>query len=138
KTARYLSLAVFLAMALGALDLTIRIATRHPSIPGNLPTLTDDHVAVAQRLWKSGIHQDDHVAIIGDGTGAYWARLGKFHIVAEVMGMGHGAELFWESREQSRAKIYEAFARAQARIAVSKCPAEIPDGWLQISETSFC
>jgi hypothetical protein len=54
KSTKYLSFAVFVAMALGNLGLTVRIAAHHPSIPGNLPTSTDDHVAVAQRLWASG------------------------------------------------------------------------------------
>ncbi len=138
KTAKCLSVAVFIAMALGTVDLTVRIATHHPSIPGNLPTSTDDHVAVAQRLWTSGIHPGDSVAVIGDGTGAYWARLGKFHIVAEVMGMGHGAEQFWKSPEESRAKVCDTFLRANAKIAVGACPAEIPEGWQRIPGTPFC
>jgi hypothetical protein len=85
-----------------------------------------------------GIHPGDDVAVIGDGTGAYWARLGKFHIVAEVMGMGHGAEMFWRSPEESRARVYEAFVGAHAKIVVGTCPTELLDTWLQISGTSFC
>ena len=58
---------------------------------------------------QNGLHAGDHVAVIGDGTGAYWAHLARLHIVAEIpVGSasrpGLPAMDFWESEPGSQQK----------------------------------
>ena len=37
-----------------------------------------EEASIALQLLKGGLHPGDHVALIGDGTGAYWAYLAAF------------------------------------------------------------
>lgn len=139
KSAAYVAIGVFVAILLSTLDLTVRIATNHVAIAGNQPTSTAEHIAAAEGLWALGIHPGDKVAVIGDGTGAYWARLAKVRIVAEIMGMGHGAEHFWQSPEETRQKIYGILAGTHAQVVVGGCSDQAArDGWQRISGTNFC
>ncbi len=78
------------------------------------------------------------MAIIGDGTGAYWARLGKVRIVAEIMGGKRGALEFWEASEGTKHQAYGAFASAHAKLVMSSCPTRIPPDWTQIAGTNYC
>jgi hypothetical protein len=58
-------------------------------------------VVVAERLRAMGFKPGDQVALIGDGFGeAYWARLEKVRIIAEVphsLETGDSAAAFWSS-----------------------------------------
>lgn len=138
KYATYLTVAVFVASALGIVDLSTRMATHHPIIPGVEPTSTLNDSLVAEQLWGMGARPGDKVAVIGDGTGAYWARLGKFRIVAEIMNMGHGTQQFWNSSPERKESIYRALASAHAKFVVSRCSDMVPNGWRNIANTGFC
>jgi len=137
-TAGYVALAVFITMALGTADVTTRYATHHLAIPGNGPNSSLEDVVSAEQLVQMGYHPGDKVAIIGDGTGAYWARLAKLRIVAEIMGMNHGPEEFWKSSQETKQQVYDAFASAHAKLVVASCPQPTPDGWKQILGTTYC
>ena len=139
KSATYVAVGVFVAITLSTIDLTVRIATNHVAIVGNQPTSSAEHIAAAEGLWALGIRPGEKVAIIGDGTGAYWARLAKLRIVAEIMGMGHGAEQFWRSPQETRRTIYGVLAGAHAQAVVGACSDQAAlDGWQHISGTKFC
>jgi hypothetical protein len=138
RAAVCIAVAVFAAMALGTADFTIRTVTHHFAIPGNGPNSTAEDVIVAEQLNALGAQPGEKIAIIGDGTGAYWARLGRFRIVAEIMGMNHGAQQFWESPDQIKQDVYRHFAQAHANLVVSACPQAIPADWQKLSGTSFC
>ena len=77
RSAGYVALAVFITIALGTGDVTLRYATHHLAIPGSGPNSAWQDVLAAEQLQKMGARAGDKVAVIGDGTGAYWARLAK-------------------------------------------------------------
>jgi hypothetical protein len=138
RSARYVAIAVFITMVLGTADVTLRYATGHLAIPGSGPNSSWQHVVTAEQLQRMGARPGDRVAVIGDGTGAYWARLAKLRIVAEVMGANHGSTQFWESPEDVKESVYAAFASAGASLAVASCPAHAANGWQTISGTDYC
>jgi hypothetical protein len=143
KSAGYVAIAVFITMALGTADLTVRYATHRLAIPGSGPDSAWQDVLAAEQLQKMGARPGDKVAVIGDGTGAYWARLAKLRIVAEVMGANHGSAQFWSSSEEAKERVYAAFAGAGASLVVASCPAHAGNGWRgllwqPISETDYC
>ncbi|MCU1303001.1 MAG: hypothetical protein JWQ87_3285 [Candidatus Sulfotelmatobacter sp.] len=129
---------IFVAMSLGTLDHTVRTITHHFAIPGNGPNSTAESEAVAEQLHLAGTRPGEKVAIIGDGTDAYWARLGRFGIVAEIMAMNHGAQQFWDSPTESKQEVYKRLSITNARIVVSSCPLDIPADWHRLRGTSFC
>jgi hypothetical protein len=141
KTVACVALAVFLVMALGTADYTIRVAMNHMAIPGTGPESAWQDVVAAEQLRRMGARPGDKVAVIGDGTGAYWARLAKLRTVAEIMDSNHGSKEFWDGPEEVRQQAYEAFARAHAKLVVTVCPLWAPGsltGWEQIAETPYC
>jgi hypothetical protein len=79
------------------------------------------------------------VAIIGDGTDAYWARLGKLRIVAEIMG-GRGEAEFLDSPEEVRKSVYQAFRETGAKLIVmslESCQTFKVEGWESIPGTQY-
>jgi hypothetical protein len=141
KAVAYIAVAVFLVMALGTADYTVRVAMNHMAIPGTGPESAWQDVVAAGQLRRMGAQPGDKVAVIADGTGAYWARLGKLRIVAEIMDANHGSKEFWDAPEEVRKQAYEAFARSHAKMVVTACPPGPPGtltGWEQIPETPYC
>lgn len=141
KIASYVCVAMFITMVLATGDYTVRILMHHMAIPGNGPNSTAADLVLANKLQEMGAGPGTKVAIIGDGTGAYWARLGKLRIVAEIMGMGHGPAEFWSSSDDVRQQVYDTFRKAHAKVVVTLCPAcppGTPSGWDHVAETPFC
>lgn len=137
----YVSLAVFIAMALGTADYTVRVLTRHYAIPGVGPNSALEDVAAAEQLRKLGLQPGDKVGIITNGTGAYWATLAHLRIVAEIMDTGHGSQEFWNSLPEVKANVFRAFAQAHASNVVGVCPVcppGVPDGWRKLAGTPYC
>jgi hypothetical protein len=141
KAGACIAFAVFLVMGLGTADYTVRVAMNHMAIPGTGPESAWQDVVAAEQLRRMGTQPGDKVAVIADGTGAYWARLGKLRIVAEIMDSNHGSKDFWDAPEPVRQQAYEAFARSHAKLVVSVCPPLLPgtlSGWEQVAETPYC
>jgi hypothetical protein len=141
RAAIYVTLAVFSMLALSTADYTVRIVTNHLAIPGVGPNSTWQDVVAAEHLWQAGIRPGDKIAVILDGSGAYWARLAKLRIVAEIMDMNHGSREFWNAPVEIKQNVYGVLARAHATVVVASCPAcppEIPDGWQHIVGTPYC
>lgn len=134
-------IAVFGMMTLAIADFTVRVATHHMAIPNTGPYSTASDLRVAKRLEQIGVGPGTKVAIIGDGTGAYWAYLAKARIVAEIMGMNHGVQDFWNSPPEVQQRVYDLFRSAHAKLVVTKCPT-CPQGgspgWEPIPSTTFC
>jgi len=140
-SAAYVTLAVFLTMTAATADYTVRILTNHLAIPGSGPNSTVQDVTAAEELWRMGIRPGDKVAVIGDGTGAYWARLAKLRIIAEIMDANHGPREFWDSPEEVRESVYQIFAKTPAKLVVSTCrvcPPGLMNGWENIAGTPYC
>ena len=141
KIAGYVCLAMFTTIVLATGDYTVRILMHHMAIPGNGPNSTAADLTLANKLKEMGAAPGTKVAIIGDGTGAFWARLGKFRIVAEIMGMGHGPAQFWSSPQAVQQRVYETFREAHATLVVTACPicpAGVPAGWEHVADTQYC
>jgi hypothetical protein len=134
----YVAIAIFAAMTLSTLDVTVRYATNHLAIPGVGPNSTIENVVAAEQLPRYGVNAGDKVAVIGDGTGAYWARLAKVRIVAEIMGAKRGAQEFWSAPEGTKQQVYNVFASAHAKLVMSSCPPVVPADWTQIAGTNYC
>jgi hypothetical protein len=133
-----ITVAVFASMALGTVDYTVRVLTNHYAIPGVGPNSTLEDVVAAEQLWHLGLTPGDKVAIIGNGTGAYWASLAKVRIVAEIMDTGHGSREFWASSSETRQRVYKLFEQSHAVKVVATCPPEVPEGWQLLTGTSLC
>lgn len=141
RIATYIVLVVFAVMMISTADYTVRIATNHLAIPGVGPDSQWQDVIAAEEFGKMGLHAGDKIAIIEDGTGAYWARLAKFRIVAEIMDMNHGSTEFWNAPQEVQQRVFETFSHTQAKMVVSKCPScpsGSPPGWKRIIGTPYC
>ncbi len=81
---------------------------RAPSWPGE----------VAEELHRLDIQRGDKVAVIGYGFSAFWARLARVQIVAEML--GNDADPFWLGDYAHQAAVIEAFAGTGARAIVAE------------------
>lgn len=139
KSAACVAVSVFCTMMLATADYTVRVATHHLAIPGSGPSSTAQDVKAAEQLWKMGLHPGDKVAVIMNGTGAYWAHLAKLRIVAEIMGTDKGATEFWNSSPEVQHQVFEVFKRSHAALAVTSCSAlALSSSWEPISGTPYC
>jgi len=138
RAAQYLAIAVFVVMALGACDTAFRFLTLRPAVAGNGPAPALNDVMLATRMHELGLHPGESVAMIGDGSGAYWARLAKLRITAEVMAADHDAQRFWRSSLETQSSVLHAFALSGARAVFADSP-PIPPGteWSRIEGTNY-
>lgn len=140
KSGRSVVMAVFMVMALGTADYTVRVALNHMAIPGTGPDSAWNDVIAAEQLRRLGVVPGEKVAVIANGTGAFWARLAKVKIVAEVMDTFDGSKEFWSSPEEVRQQAYAAFVRSHAQLVVSSSPPCSEGGvtnWERIPNTSY-
>jgi hypothetical protein len=138
RIAGYVAVAVFVAMTLGTLDITARYLTNHLAIPGVGPNSVLEDVVAAEQLPKYGIGIGDKLAIIGDGSVAYWAELAKVNLVAEIMGGKRGAQEFWNASQETKKDVYRTFAVAHAKAVLSSCPAPGEPEWVHLNGTDYC
>ncbi len=104
-----------------------QINSRSPSWPGE----------VTEALQQAGLQEGDSVAVIGYGFDSFWARLGRFKIVAEMLS-GDAASL-WTGNEKTRQEVIQAFTRTGARVVVAEdvpAYASLP-AWVQINDTNY-
>jgi hypothetical protein len=135
-------------MALGTADYTLRVLTNHLAIAGSGPNSTWQDIVAAKELRRMGAQPEDKVAVIGDGASAYWARLAKLRIVAEIMDtnmdrntdMNQGSKQFWNAPEEARQNVYNLLAQTHAKLVVTSCPPCPPAalGWKSIASTPYC
>lgn len=87
---------------------------------------------VAQAMHRGGIDEGERVLLIGDPMLAFWARLARVRIVAEVP-PGEVAA-FWRAPKDARERIVEAArqAGATALVADQPPPRELAAGWLPL------
>jgi hypothetical protein len=138
RAGRYLAVVLFAVLTIGALDTAYRYSTLRLLIPGNGPSPALDHVFVAERIREMGLKPGDSVAVIGDGTGAYWARLAKVRIIAEVMAADHDAQRFWRSSDATKDQVFGIFAGSGARAVLAENPPGLNGTpWIHIGQTSW-
>ena len=98
-----------------------------------------DQIKPAEGLQQMGLHDGDPVAVIGDGTVDYWARLARFKTVAEVFAPEPGRLQFWSESWERRKLVYECLRRSGAKIVVvwSPPPSGLDPGWSRIAKTNY-
>ena len=109
---------------------------------------SSEAASIAISLLNSGLHPGDHVALIGDGTGAYWAHLARLQIIAEIPASsasrpGHPALEFWESGSEVQQKALGILERTGARAVIAganpsaegSVPSIVPAPWKSIDGT---
>jgi hypothetical protein len=91
---------------------------------------------VADGLRRTGVEPGDWVTVVGNGGyHAYWARLARVKIVAEVP----DEEAFWKLDTEEGARVMQALASTRARVVVARA---IPDaarnvGWTRVGSTTY-
>jgi hypothetical protein len=132
------ALAVFITMALGTVDTGFRYLTGRLAVLGSGPNSVLDQVMVANQIRQMGLSSGDKVAIIGDGTGAYWARLAGVRIAAEIMAADHDARQFWRSPEPTKELALKTLSDTGVKLVVADDPPEeLTDGWNRITGTTY-
>jgi Fe2+ transport system protein FeoA len=125
RVVRIVVAATFFMMALATAQYTIRVVNHNIPV-GEGPSSTEEDLIVAERLRDLGMTPGTKVAVIGDGEGAYWARLARVRIVAEVMDRNGGSVQFWRSAESVQQQVYDLFQSAHAKIVVASCVSSCP------------
>ena len=102
--------------------------------------LAAQQVPITGQLQIMGLKPDNRVALIGDGfEESYWARLGKFRIVAEVphtLETGDSATAFWNSNPEGQQIVLNTLKSTGAKAVIAiKPPAVLPMGWVKIGNT---
>jgi hypothetical protein len=96
-----------------------------------------DHVAVATYLIEEGLQQHDRIGFIGYSFSAYWARLARLQIIAEIYPEYIGQ--FWTASPDRQAEALRAFYKTGA-IAVIAEPVEIDwsrSGWSELGDNGY-
>ena len=73
---------------------------------------------VAKYLHNAGLHAGDPVGAVGWTYRAFWARMARVHIIAEVP--AEGATAFWSSDTVKRAIVMQLFKDVGAKAVVAK------------------
>jgi hypothetical protein len=85
----------------------------------------------ADALRSAGLAPGMRVGIIGDGSNAYWARLDRVHIIAEIHYVERNA--YWNAPAAKQAAVIDAFRRAGVQAIVGDPPpvdaTALPAGW---------
>lgn len=118
---------------------------RHDLITQLPSRRADVHWRVAQALRQMDMRPGDRVAVVGPGIRAYWARLARLRIVAEVPAWEE--QKFWTADPHTRQAILDRFAAAGAKVVVHEISAR-PEarrvtidyeamGWQRIGGTDY-
>ena len=97
-----------------------------------------DHPAIAEALRTDfGLEPGAPVAFIGYSYSAYWARLGRYRIVAEVR--PEEFERFWTAGNDVREEVLAAFDSIGAVAVISEPAAanSLTAGWNSVSGTGY-
>jgi hypothetical protein len=105
--------------------------------PNSANSLALVQYRVADELRREGIRSGDEVAFIGSSFEAYWARLARARIVAEIV--PEDADKFWAADTTARERIINAFRHTNATVIVTDhIPAfSSPDRWQHILGTNY-
>jgi hypothetical protein len=104
-------------------------------------------IVVAKELARLGLHPGDEIATLGDGSGAYYARLARLQIVANIGWTGDhvSADASNEVRTPSlndnqlyavQDKLRQI--RVKAIVSQQNCVATVSNAWHPIGDTGYC
>ena len=91
---------------------------------------------VAEELHTLGVRPGEPVAVIGYAYSAFWARLARVKIIAEMLDTDAAA--FWYGTPELKDTVIQAFRSSGARAIVAE---SVPDGsemenWQQVGQTN--
>jgi len=98
------------------------------------------HWKVAEYLHNQGLRAGDPVGSVGYTYGAYWARMARLHVVAEIAQIPEdGATVFWSSNTTKQAVVMDLFRNTGAKAVVgSSVPVgSVPANWQRIADTDY-
>ncbi len=134
---KYIAMA---AMATVLFSVTAYLAeTAYMSLTVYSDPTQKDQMRAAEGLRQMGLSAGEPVAIIGDGTTDYWARLGRFRIVTEAFSPEAGSRRFWSESAERRKLAYECLRRTGAKVVVAWNPPEsgMDSSWKRVASTSY-
>jgi hypothetical protein len=92
---------------------------------------------IARHLTELGLRPGDPVGVIGYSFDAFWARLARVRIVAEIS--PREVDAFWSKSDDRQAQVIEAFARLGVRAVVAEqVPRDVAlPGAVRLGNTSY-
>ncbi|MBF0233085.1 MAG: hypothetical protein HQK65_08610 [Desulfamplus sp.] len=105
--------------------------------PQSLMEMPHKEMARARALHRSGVSSGDYIGVIGAPYAAYWARLARVIIIADIFEYEKRDGL---NRSEDQKKILEAFQRAGAQsVVLSHSEGEklLPEGWRDLDHTGL-
>jgi hypothetical protein len=128
----FINIAVF---NLGGLSKIVGIEprARETSRPTEAPLYAQ--VEFAAKVMEMGIQPGDEIAFIGYSFGAFFARLARLRIIAEIPDAE--AERFWGSDPSTRSTVIDAIAATGAKAIVAEwvSPGALLDGWERVGNS---
>jgi hypothetical protein len=94
---------------------------------------------IADALARLGVRPGAKVAFIGDSLTAYWARLARVRIVAEVPAIRGDADLFRAAYPLVKDRVIETLAKTPAEVIVAEgLPSSFASpGWRRVGSTDL-
>jgi hypothetical protein len=96
-----------------------------------------DNPAIAEGLLANGLEKGDKVGFLGYSYSAYWARLARLKIVAEIY--PEHLPTFWQLDALRQTEVLQSFAGSGARAVISEPVGAdpTPPGWVPIGQTGY-
>jgi hypothetical protein len=120
------------------------VGTAHSAVSRTIDeqVLADDlwsalvHRQVAEGLHQLGVQPGDTIATIGSAFSAYWARLARIQIVAELPEDEQG---FWDAAPFMHSRIIKAFADTGVKAIVAQTAPGYAStiGWQRLGNTRY-
>jgi len=101
---------------------------------------------VAKYLHDAGVREGDPVGSVGWSFRAYWARMARVHIIAEVPEETGGAKTFWSWNQEKTTAVLQKFRAVGAKaVVVNESPSDDPAqvngsahlDWQRIGDTDY-
>ncbi len=128
-----------LAAGLTAIPIVALLAITSMQLTGyfrkDLNRSVQAHGQVAVWLKRKGIRDGDRVGYIGFGRDAYWTRLARVRLVAEIP--PESSDAFWAASPSVKSEVIAAFAKTGCKVIVAEnvsTPVSMA-GWEKIDET---
>jgi hypothetical protein len=90
---------------------------------------------MAETILEMGIHPGDEIAYVGYSFGAFFARLARLRIIAEIP--DSDAEQFWRADHSARSQVIQAITSTGAKAIIAEWVSSgaSPDGWERIGHS---
>ena len=126
-----------------SLFLLVTILTAAPLIRASIREFSDNQKdlhpqwEVAQGIMTLGLMPGDPVAVLGDSSYEYWARLARLRIIAEIPGSEEIT--FWRSPPHVKCQMMKSLAKSGAKYLVAKTAEDnqFTPQWQRIGNTEY-